>query len=134
MASDDEFRIKGAAQTSDVPPPASSEPEEQSEEQSEHADHTEEAEEVSPDTSNSLASGSVPPSTGRIVGDLLVGHDLMVTIHYVQSLGNSVVLSVFRIHNTRNLSLLRTCRTRKFYRSLHSRLTVPCRPRVRTEL
>lgn len=80
MASDDEFRIKGAAQTSDVPPPASSEPEEQSEEQSEHADHTEEAEEVSPDTSNSLASGPVPPSTGRIVGDLLVGHDLMVTI------------------------------------------------------
>lgn len=132
MASDDEFRIKGAAQTSDVPPPASSEPEEQSEEQSEHADHTEEAEEVSP--SNSLASGPVPPSTGRIVGDLLVGHDLMVTIHYVQSLGNSVVLFVFRIHDTRNLSLLRTCRTRKLYRSLHSRLTVPCRRRVRAEL
>ena len=50
MAQDDEFRIKGAAQTSDLPGSVSSEAPEQPEEPSEeNADQAEEAEEVSPD-------------------------------------------------------------------------------------
>lgn len=51
MAQDDEFRIKGAAQISDLPEPVSSETPNQSEEPSENADQAEEAEEVSPDDS-----------------------------------------------------------------------------------